>query len=77
MRPTISYMGKDYPVQTISWFKDGGLANVTFYVDKEKLYTAHNKLKSETESYTDGILVLDLEKRVKWGEVNAAGNNLD
>ncbi len=79
MRPTISYEGKSYPVESINWCDDGVISHASFTDDEGNFHTAMRIMFYEqSEGYQEhGVLKLNLEDRVKWGEVNAAGNNLD
>lgn len=68
MRPTILYKGEEYPVSSASWNEYGELAHVSFEDENRNHHVAFRKLSFEVDGYNNGVLNLDLEKCVKWGD---------
>lgn len=70
MRATISYQGKDCLLESIVWNNDDSISHVTFKDGEGNHQIAMRKVFSDVEEgfSPNGLLILDLQKRVKWGE---------
>ena len=64
-QPTIVYEGKEYPVMHISFYRDGELSSVTFFMGEELVTAFNKKFPWETEMINDGMVHLHLYKCLK------------